>query len=81
VFPCCPGTKRILGDLREESLADILDRYRDDPVFQALNRGEPHAMGIVQGISVETARRRIEELGSCCLWCDEFFERHYEACR
>ena len=76
-FPCCPATKLPLGDLREEALLDILDRYRDDTVFQALNRGDPDAMGTGQGISVELARARIEQLGSCCLWCDEFFEKHY----
>ena len=77
VYPCCPATRIPLGDLREESLLDILDRYRDSPVFQALNRGEPEAMGIEHGISIKTARNLIEELGSCCLWCDEFFEKHY----
>ncbi len=77
-FPCCPGTKMPLGDLRTEPLMDILDRYRDDPVFRALNRGEPEAMGVEQGISVEYARDRIEQLGSCCLWCDEFFEKHHK---
>ncbi len=76
-FPCCPATRTPLGDLREKSLLDMLEEHRDDPVYQALNRGEPEAMGIMQGISVEHGRARIEELGSCCLWCDEFFERHY----
>jgi hypothetical protein len=78
-YPCCPATRIPLGDLREEPLLDILERYRDDPVFLALNRGEPEAMGIAHGISVEFGRERIEELGSCCLWCDEFFEKHYHA--
>ncbi|GAB4342803.1 MAG: hypothetical protein Kow0099_20660 [Candidatus Abyssubacteria bacterium] len=75
--PCCPGTRHALGDVSKEPLTDILDRYRGDPVFAALNRGEPEAMGVERGLSVEHARARIEELGSCCLWCDEFFERHY----
>ena len=77
-YPCCPATKVSLGDVREESLTDILDRYRDDPVFHALNRGEPEAIGVEMGVSVEFARRRIDELGSRCLWCDEFFEKRYK---
>ncbi len=48
-------------------------------VSAALDRGEPEAMGAGQEIPVEYARARIEELGSCCLWCDEFFERHYQS--
>lgn len=76
-FPCCPATKVPLGDLREEPVLDILDQYRDNPVFRALNRGEPDAMGVAQGITVDIARKRIDELGSCCLWCDEFFGKYY----
>ncbi len=77
VFPCCPGTSIPLGDAAKEPLLDILDRHRGDPIFEALNRGEPEAAGVDLGVSVESARQRIEELGSCCLWCDEFFEKHY----
>ena len=80
-YPCCPATEIPLGDVREESLLDILDQHRDDPVSQALNRGEPEAVGVEQGISVEFAKKRIEELGSCCLWCDEFFAKHYRNSR
>lgn len=76
-YPCCPATKVSLCDVRNEPLLDILDRYRDNPVFEALNKGEPVDMGIEYGISREFASRRIEELGSCCLWCDEFFEKYY----
>lgn len=78
VFPCCPATLVSLGDVTEEPLLDILDRYRGDPVFEALNRGEPECMGISQGLSVEFAKTRIRHLGSCCLWCDEFFEKYYQ---
>lgn len=81
VYPCCPATGVSLGDIRRERLSDILDKYRDDPVFRALNRGEPEAVGVEMGISVGFAKARIEELGSCCLWCDEFFEKHYQKAR
>jgi hypothetical protein len=76
-LPCCPGTRVSLGDVRDVPLLDILERYRNDPVFLALNRGEPEAMGAEQGITRDFALQRIEELGSCCLWCDEFFEKYY----
>lgn len=79
VFPCCPGTKVSLGDIRQEPLLEILDRYRDNPVFLALNRGEPDATGVEQGITIDFAKKRIEELGSCCLWCDEFFAKRNNA--
>ena len=34
--------------------------------------------GVEMGISVEFARRRVDELGSCRLRCDEFFEKRYK---
>jgi hypothetical protein len=58
-------------------LNHILQRRRDNPVFQALTEGRPEAMGIAHGVTQEFAETRIRELGSCCLWCDEFFERYY----
>ncbi len=73
VYACCPGTIEPLGDLAEEPLSAILARHQDNPVWQALNRGDPEGMGVAAGIDREQARRRIEELGSVCLWCDEFF--------
>lgn len=78
VYPCCPMTVRPVGDLRLESLETILDRCRANPVYQALNRGRPAEMGVHLGIPTDYAERRIEELGNCCLWCDEFFLKHYQ---
>ena len=72
VYPCCPGTVEPLGDLAEEPLAAILARHEDDPVWEALNNGDPAAIGLAVGFDREHAQRRIEELGSVCLWCDEF---------
>ncbi|MGH9658330.1 MAG: radical SAM protein [Bryobacteraceae bacterium] len=77
VYPCCPMTVRPIGDLRCESLESILDRCRTNPVYQALNRGRPEEMGVHLGISVEQALERTRQLGNCCLWCDEFFLKHY----
>jgi hypothetical protein len=76
INPCCPGTRRPLGDARVEKVAAVLRRHADSPVFQALNRGDPYAMGESLGIPAEYGRQRARELGSVCLWCDEFFGRH-----
>ena len=71
-YPCCPGTVEPLGDLAEESLASILARRRDNPMWAALNRGDPAAMGEHAGFDRNAALARIEALGSVCLWCDEY---------
>jgi hypothetical protein len=76
VYPCCPMTVRPIGDLRRQTLESILDRCRENPIYQALNRGRPEEMGIAMGISVERAIERTRELGNCCLWCDEFFLKY-----
>ena len=76
VYPCCPGTVEPLGDLSREPLATILDRHRGDPMWQALNRGEPSEMGLAAGVDAEFAQQRIRELGNVCLWCDEYFTKY-----
>ena len=76
VFPCCPATWFSLGDARSESVTGILARFRSQAAFRALNSGEPALLGggdLPEGYG----RRRIEELGSVCLWCDEYFREHY----
>ena len=72
VYPCCPGTVEPLGDLAQESLASILARHRDDPMWAALNRGDPASMGAHDGFDRAAALERIDALGSVCLWCDEY---------
>ena len=76
VYPCCPGTVEALGDVAEEPLEAILERHRGDPMWEALNRGEPSEMGIVAGVDMEFASQRIKELGNVCLWCDEYFTKY-----
>lgn len=76
VFPCCPATWFSLGDARREKVMDILERYRGEPAFQALNRGEPASPAGVE-VGAQYAARRLRDLGSVCLWCDEFFRDHY----
>jgi len=78
INPCCPGTKEPLGDARIDRVADVLRRVADLPVFQSLDKGDPYRMGESVGVSHEHARKRCGELGSVCLWCDEFFTKHYD---
>jgi organic radical activating enzyme len=79
VYPCCPGTVEALGDVAEEPLEAILERHRGDPMWEALNRGEPSEMGIVAGVDIEFASQRIKELGNVCLWCDEYFTKYRDS--
>ncbi len=79
LYACCPGTVEPLGDVAEEPLQAILERHRGDPMWEALNRGEPAEMGIASGVDVEYARARIKELGNVCLWCDEYFTKYRES--
>ncbi len=76
VFPCCPATWFSLGDARRERVTDILERFRSQPAFQALDRGDPASLGTGE-LPEGFGRRRVEELGSVCAWCDEYFRDHY----
>jgi len=78
INPCCPGTLHPMGDARRERVADVLRRVAGSPVFQKLNEGDPYAMGESLGIGAEEGHRRAGELGNVCLWCDEFFARHFD---
>ncbi|MFY9825239.1 MAG: radical SAM protein [Thermoanaerobaculia bacterium] len=78
INPCCPGTVHPMGDARQERVADVLRRVADSPVFRKINEGDPYAMGETLGISAKEGHRRAAELGNVCLWCDEFFERHFD---
>lgn len=78
INPCCPGTKSPLGDARTEKVAQVLERIADNPVFQKLDQGDPYNMGESIGISSDFAHKRCQELGNVCLWCDEFFEHHFD---
>ena len=73
VYACCPGTVEPPGDVAKEPLEAILARHAGDPVWAALNAGDPEGMGLAEGFGRAHAARRIRELGSVCLWCDEFF--------
>jgi hypothetical protein len=81
VYPCCLKTKAPLGSLAEEKLTDILDSLRGHPAFEALNAGDPEAMGLASGWSREAFRDASHVIdpkgrafGNPCLGCDAYFE-------
>lgn len=81
VYPCCLKTRRPLGNLVEEPLIDILDSLAEDPVFQALHRGEPQQMGLPLGISEADFLTRCQTTtpgglpyANLCIGCDRVFE-------
>lgn len=78
INPCCPGTKDPLGDARTEKISEVLASVADHPVFIALDKGDPLGMGVSLGISEAKAKKRCGELGNVCLWCDEFFDKHFD---
>lgn len=78
INPCCPGTKKAMGDARVEKVADVLKKVSASPVFQRINEGDPWRMGESIGISEAFAKERTHELQNICLWCDEFFEKYYD---
>ena len=78
INPCCPGTQKAMGDARKDLIEDVLLQATKSAVFRSINQGDPLGMGISQGISREYALLRTNELQNVCLWCDEFFEHHYD---
>lgn len=78
VNPCCPGTKKAMGDARKEKVADVLQKVAKSPVFNKIDQGDPLSMGESIGISREYAAERTSSLKNICLWCDEFFTKHFD---
>lgn len=78
INPCCPGTKEALGDARVQKVSEVLERISTHPVFEMLDKGDPYRMGESVGVSEEHARKRCGELKNVCLWCDEFFDQHFD---
>lgn len=83
VYPCCLKTKAPLGNLTEERLVDILDSLKGHPAFEAINQGDPEAMGLGAGWSREAYRDastvvdpKGRSVANVCLGCDAFFEKH-----
>lgn len=78
INPCCPGTKEAMGDARIDKVADVLKKVADNPIFKMLDKGNPYKMGESIGITEEYAKKRCGALQNVCLWCDEFFDKHYD---
>ncbi|WP_337872600.1 radical SAM protein [Ignavibacterium sp.] len=78
INPCCPGTKYPLGDARKEKVADVLERVSKSKIFHSLNKGDAWKMGESIGVTEKYAKERTNELKNVCLWCDEFFENHFD---
>ncbi len=78
VNPCCPGTVAPMGDARIEKISDIIQKMSKHEIMKKLNKGNIYAIGESIGISEEYGRKRARELKNVCLWCDEFFTKHYD---
>lgn len=78
INPCCPGTIKAMGDARKDKVEDILKRMSKHEVMRKLNQGDAYGMGESLGISATEGLKRAKELNNVCLWCDEFFTKHYD---
>jgi hypothetical protein len=83
VYPCCLKTKAPLGSLAEERLTDILDSLRGHPAFEAINAGDPEAMGVTMGWSRDDYRAaskvvdpKWRPFANVCIGCDAYFAAH-----
>jgi len=76
VFPCCAKTKAPIGNLLKEPLEQILGRLRGNPVWEAINQGQPQRMGLAHGWSEELflEKSRAGDYQNLCLGCDRFHE-------
>jgi organic radical activating enzyme len=78
INPCCPGTIEAMGDARKEKVTDVLQRMSKHEVMRKINQGDAYGMGESLGIDAKEGLQRAIELGNVCLWCDEFFSKHYD---
>ncbi|MBX9603787.1 MAG: SPASM domain-containing protein [Bryobacteraceae bacterium] len=79
VYPCCMKTAMEIGDVSREPLEQILDRLAGDPVYQAINAGEPQRMGLNHGWTEERFLKKSETVlpsgrayRNLCIGCDAF---------
>jgi hypothetical protein len=79
VYPCCLKTKLPIGNLLDERLIDIIDSLVGDPVYEALNAGQPERMGLAAGWSVadfleksRTVTPQGKPYANLCIGCDSF---------
>jgi len=81
IYPCCLKTKLPIGNLTEEKLIDILDSLAGDPVYEAINAGQPERMGLAVGWSVDDFVRMSHTTtpqglpyANLCIGCDRFHQ-------
>lgn len=81
VYPCCLKTKFPLGNLAEEKLIPLLESLVGDPVYEAINAGQPQRMGLGAGWSEErfVAGAHVtdpqgRDYANLCIGCDRFHE-------
>lgn len=82
VYPCCIKTKQAIGNVSQEPLLDILSRLRGNPVYEAINRGQPQLMGLSHGWTeqhfLDQCRATLpdgREYANLCIGCDRFHEQ------
>lgn len=81
VYPCCLKTRAPIGNLTEETLAEIYASVATLPAIQAINDGRPEVMGVAQGWDEAEFRARSAHpdgtgriVENRCLGCDAFFD-------
>ena len=81
IYPCCLKTKKPLGNLTEEPLAQILESVAALPAIQALNAGRPETMGAQSGWSKDIFKSKSSVadgtgkiVSNKCLGCDAYFD-------
>jgi hypothetical protein len=81
VYPCCIKTKMPIGNIALEKLIPMLDDLANEPALQALNVGDPAAMGASEGWSRDhfqaasvTKRPNGSDYSNLCIGCDAFFQ-------
>ncbi len=79
VYPCCLKTRLPIGNLLDERLTDILDSLAEDPVYQAIDAGEPQRMGVHLGwtesdflAKSHTTTPQGRAYANLCVGCDRF---------
>jgi hypothetical protein len=81
LYPCCIKTAAPLGWVTEEPLTAILDDLAAEPALQAINAGDPEAMGMARGWSREDFKAQSVQtdgkgraLANPCFGCDAYFK-------
>jgi len=74
LYPCCPTTRVVLGDITQERVSSALARAENHKIFRAINRGKPYLGTEELGMTTEKARSLYKEKGNICLLCDSIIK-------